>query len=639
LANVFDQFDNSAPWTAYRNDPVVANNPRRSLTFDDLIPRGRYVFDDANGTGAPTYGTIIAPSSGANVFDRFDVPSGDYSAVAAKFGGVPDKADPRIGNPQELTFAEKYIAPVLDKLGGALQSDSGATGAVVRAVLNDGNAKGAFLGRFFQGAADPGTAVMQAAANLLPDASGIPQAVNAAVGRNEREYQAARAEAGSTGFDPMRTLGNITVTAPVPIAPGTPGTLLGTIAKGAGQGAVGGFVQPVTDDVPSYWRQKLADVGKGAVTGAVAAPVMNALARVVSPNASTNPELALLKSEGVEPTIGQTLGGAFNAAEEKAQSLPILGDAITWARNRAKGQFNNAVLNRTLAPIGESVEGSGQTAIRAAGDKLSSAYDDALSQLPHVNFNTSEFNREFGKLLYMGQRLPTADLRQAFNDVVNDTVLSRMSPNGSMLGSAFKDVDSELGQIASNYSRSSVASERNLGAAVSEMQTALMNQIRRTNPNVAAGLDAADAGWAQLVRAEQAGKMGKNTAGVFTPAQYNAAVSALDDSVRRRAVARGTALGQDIGNAAQSILGNKYPDSGTVGRALLATGALASGAANPAIPVALTAGAAAYLPPVQNALRALVMARPDVAPRVANYLRQIALPAAYGSGLLATEAQ
>jgi hypothetical protein len=634
--------------------------------------------DDPNGPWNDYRPTRSAPNYSAIAASYGGVPdSVDYSAMAARYGGVPDgpqsaagafddlipkrtgtfddlipanaengpwnefvapKRDPRIGRPEELTFAERYIAPVLDAVGNAVASDTGTVGALARAIGNNGNLRGGAAGRFFQGAADPGTAIAQVAANLLPDSTGIPESVNRAISAKEREYQAARAAAGSTGFDPLRVAGNLAVTAPIPLGAASAETLLGTAAKGAVQGAVGGAVQPVTNDVPGFWRQKLKDVATGALSGAVAAPLMNAAARVVSPRASTNPDIAALRSQGIEPTIGQTLGGAFNAAEEKAQSLPIMGDAIAMARNRARGQFNNSRINAALEPIGESVEGTGQAAIRAAGDKLSAAYDDAISRLPHVNFDSPEFNQDFGKLLHMGERLPTADLRREFSNIVNDTILSNMSPNGAILGGTFKNVDSELGQIARNYGRSSVASERNLGAAVEELQKALMGQVRRDFPEIASKLDAADAGWARLVRLEQAGKAAKKTGGVFTPGQYIDAISSLDKSVRRRAVSRGTAMDQSFANAAQSVLGNKYPDSGTAGRALLATGALGSALYNPAIPAGLAAGAAMYLPPAQNALRALILKRPDAAPRVANYLRQVlALPAAYGAGMAATQ--
>lgn len=82
-----------------------------------------------------------------------------------------------------------------------------------------------------------------------------------------------------------------------------------------------------------------------------------------SPNASTNADLQLLKGAGVQPTIGQTLGGWVNSIEEKAQSLPIVGDAITAARNRAKEQFNNADINRASGAVGVNVPGAGQDAV------------------------------------------------------------------------------------------------------------------------------------------------------------------------------------------------------------------------------------------------------------------------------------
>ncbi|HZZ91984.1 MAG TPA: hypothetical protein VFE23_05435 [Usitatibacter sp.] len=47
----------------------------------------------------------------------------------------------------------------------------------------------------------------------------------------------------------------------------------------------------------------------------------------------------------------------------------------------------------------------------------------------------------------MAQRLP-AGTRQQFNDTLNDVVLNRMSPNGSMLGDFYKSADSELGVIS-----------------------------------------------------------------------------------------------------------------------------------------------------------------------------------------------
>ena len=152
----------------------------------------------------------------------------------------------------------------------------------------------------------------------------------------------------------------------------------------------------------------------------------------------------------------------------------------------------------------------------------------------------------------------------------------------------------------------------------------LNQQMQRSNPQVATAMASIDEGWANLVRVEAAAKAGKNASGVFTPAQLNAAVQAADSSVRGRSVARGTALMQDLGDAGQSVLGSNVPDSGTVGRLLLGGGALSAGLANPAIPIGLAAGAAAYSKPVQSILNAVLSSRPDIAAPMGNFVSNYA---------------
>ena len=125
-----------------------------------------------------------------------------------------------------------------------------------------------------------------------------------------------------------------------------------------------------------------------------------------------------------------------------------------------------------------------------------------------------------------------------------------------------------------------------------------------------------------MVRIEGAGTAAKAKEGVFTPGQLLNAIRQNDSSVRDRATSRGAALMQDWATQGQKVLGDKYPDSGTAGRMFLGGGALASGAVNPAIPIALAGGAAAYTSPIQKALVAAVSKRPKDAARLAAMLRQ-----------------
>jgi hypothetical protein len=383
----------------------------------------------------------------------------------------------------------------------------------------------------------------------------------------------------------------------------------------------------VTDEgraAADFWTEKLKQGGLGAATGAGTSLLGGMLARIISPKASVNPDLDLLRSEGVQTTIGQTLGGAANRAEERLTSLPLVGDRIAAMRNKAIDQFNEAAINRSVAPIGEKVKGFGQDAVAEAGDKLSAAYNKALGSVNHVNFDTPKFNADLGELQQM-VRAPgglTPTLADKFDRIFKEQVLRRMSPNGSIAGSDLKKVDSELGELGTKWKKSSTTSETELGDAILQLKALLTDEVKAAHPQVAAALKAADTGWANLVRVEGASSRAVNSEGRFTPGQLGGAVKAADRSVRDRATGRGEALMQDLVNAG-SMLGNRVPDSGTAGRLAWGAGALAAGGLSPAIPVGLAAGAAAYTAPVQNALVALLRNRPGKAPEVANYLRRL----------------
>lgn len=405
----------------------------------------------------------------------------------------------------------------------------------------------------------------------------------------------------------------------VPGAQGLAGTLL--------TGAATGALEPVASGESRLKNAAVGAAGAGAGYG-----LAKGISRVVSPNASTNPALQMLQDEGVNPTIGQTLGGTANKLEQKLTSVPILGDAIQSARGRAAGEFNNAAINRATAPIGVKIEGSGQEAVQAAGDALSHAYNNVLGQIPHVTLD-SQFAQDLTQLQGMATNL-VPDMAKKFDKTLKDVVLSRVSPQGSMLGDVYKTIDSDLGTIASRFGKSQVASEQEFGESVFQLKNLLKQQMERSNPQVADTLNAIDYGWANLVRVEGAAKSAKQLEGVFSPAQLNMAIQAADDSVRKRAVSRGTALMQDLGNAGQSVLGNTVPDSGTAGRTMAGIGALATGFLHPAIPVGLAAGSAAYTPAAQKILNAAVSARPAIAEPIGAAIANLANPAGLSGAVM-----
>lgn len=501
------------------------------------------------------------------------------------------------------------------------------------------------MDRFAVGAMDPVAGASQLIEHVLPE--GANKAMRTAsnyllrkIGRTDRlpeggtdqlareresAYQAAR---GDAGLDGWRLAGNVLSPVNLVAASRLPAaaSLAGRMGLGAAAGAGTAALAPVTSG--DFTTEKVKQMAAGATGGAAFPALTSGIARVVMPKAAANPNLKLLNEAGVRPTIGQTLGGRWNTVEEKLQSVPILGDAISKARGHAMNQFNSAAINRATGKIGQKVDKIGQDGVHEAGTKIGAAYDEALSSFGGIRLD-SQFAQEASQLQNMAGNL-TPDMQKLFDKTYRDVLVGRLSPNGTLLPETFKKVDSELGHIGSQYGKSVVASEKEAGTAIKQLRTILREQAMRTNPDAAGKLKAADSAYANLVRVEGAAKAAHNNEGVFTPAQLNMAIRTADDSVRKRSVARGTALMQDLGNAGQTVLGNRVPNSGTTDRALMAGGA--GLLINPMIPAGLLAGASLYTSPLQRLLTGAVSARPQSAQAIAKALKKGA-PMTYPLGV------
>lgn len=509
--------------------------------------------------------------------------------------------------------------------------------------------------KFLKGAMDPLDAGAQMLHNALPtdlvssidrinnyiaDKTGlvgkVPEGgMNQFVTDNEKAYQDKRSAAGEDGIDGYRLAGNIASTivpaSKIPMA----ATLPARIGVGAGTGAAFGALQPVVnagdrnlsslvtgEEKKDFWEEKGKQAKIGAAFGAIAPVVLSSASRLISTKASTNPMLEALRDSGVQPTIGQALGGRAAAVEEKLRSVPIVGDMIDRARNQTLETFNKSAISKALEHIGGKADEIGQEGVKKAGDSISKYYDDALSKIKGVPLDAS-FQSNLLQLTSMAKNL-IPEMQKKFNKTVDDIVIGRASPSGSLLPEVYKKVDSEIGLVASRYGKSSSASEQELGDALSQVQNLLKQQMLRHNPHVSRQLESADAAWANLVRIEGAAKSAKNNGGIFTPAQLNAAIQSADDSVRGRSVSRGTALMQGFGNAGQKVIGSKVPDSGTAGRIGWGAGLVGAGAVNlPVTAAVLGTGAGLYTRPVQNALVKLIANRPASANSIAQMVREL----------------
>lgn len=530
---------------------------------------------------------------------RFQMPDGRVARFEVPEGTTPEQAQalmeqamPSVAKP--LTRTEKVQTGAADIVHGGAQL---LTKMLPEGVVKAGNDFNNWL-------ADKTGLVAK-----LPE-GGVDQQVR----QREADYQARRAAAGETGFDGWRMVGG---TVPALLTPQLrAATLPGQMALGAGYGAFSSAMAPVTQG--DFAEEKTKQVATGTLLGAAAPVVVNGVSRLVSPKASVNPDLKLLKQEGVKPTIGQTLGGAANTIEEKATSLPLVGDAIASARNRAKEQFNQAAINRVTAPLGKKVDGVGTEAVKKAGDLAADAYDAAKAQLGGFRIDQAA-RTQLNSLRMLASRGLEGRERTVFNGYFKDYIQNK---NG-LTAEAFKQLDSKLSNDIARYAGSSDAYQKNLGDALKEVQSIIRDNAIRANPQAASAMKAADQAWANLVRLEGASVAAKGTEGVFTPGQLMTAVRGADKSVRDRATARGTALMQDLAGAGTRVLGNKVPDSGTAGRLLPFGAGLAAATVDPLTTgLALGGGLAAYSQPFQSLLRGAVSSRPQFAQPLSDALRK-----------------
>jgi hypothetical protein len=321
------------------------------------------------------------------------------------------------------------------------------------------------------------------------------------------------------------------------------------------------------------------------------------------------------------------LGGAFKTAEEKAQSLPIVGSAITGAKERGIQDLNRAAFDRALKPLGEKLPKGvvGREAVEFTSEKLSQAYDDVLGKIGEIAPD-QEMIRDFNRIGGSIANLPKDKLEQ-FVRVLQNEVAGRIQ-GGALSAESLKAAESNIGQAARGYMKSPDYDQRMLGRALQDAQAALRETVQRQAPQYANELKAVNRGWANFLRPQRASTSVAAEEGVFSPAQLHNSVKALDSSRNKASFAKGNALMQDLSEPAKKVMQDQTRNSGTADRALQA-GMLMSLATHPlktgAGLAASIPAAAMYSRPGVAAMEALLTSRQQVADPVAEFVRRSGL--------------
>lgn len=490
------------------------------------------------------------------------------------------------------------------------------------------------LASIAQGIRDPFDAAAQMLAHKFPETSqaldqnpaiqslgldnNAPQKMDQGIASREAAYQAQRG--GTQDADWPRIGGNIAGTLPLAMATAPiKAGLLGKAAIGGATGAGFGTLQPVTDPKADFWKTKEDQAKQGGMIGAVAGPGMELAARAIAPRVSS--AVQNLMNRGVTPTPGQISGGWVKGLEDKATSIPLLGDIIKSGQRRAVDDLNRAAYKEALNPIGaKASKVAGRAGVDDTALKLESFYD---SKMPGLSLQLDEPLQQQLKDIANSANLPQAQSDQ-LGRLIQHHVFSKM-PEGSMEGKAAQGAISDLSREASGYSTDSSFDNRRLGGALNNVVDSMRSALERSNPAAAQDLASANNGYANYARIRDAASRTGSKSGVFSPAQLQAAVRAGDKSAGKGAFARGNARMQNLSDDAVKVLGNDYPDSGSVGRAMLPLmmgGGLAGAYATP---WALAGAGAAlpYTPIGQKAVAALMASRPSWAQPVADTVRSI----------------
>jgi hypothetical protein len=471
--------------------------------------------------------------------------------------------------------------------------------------MSTGEKFAAGMGKHFS---DIGTAVKQA----IPGSSVTRQTVDETRALEAPLMQTTPARVGYMA-------GAVSTGLPAAMLPGA-GSLIGAAAYGGGLGAL----TPVGEG-----ESVASNAGLGALGGVAGNALGRATSQAIAP--TMNKPAAAMVGNGITLTPGQRLGGGWKRAEDAMTSMPVIGDSIKSAQRRSFEEFNAAIADRALTKIGGKLPPGtmGREAVAYTEKALGDAYESAINRIGSVRADP-QFVSDIGKLQTMLKASPMPkDVQAQFVKVVNSQMLGKFQGQGAITGRTFKEMESEIGRLATRYGADASVDKQLLGDALQEAQAMLRGLLERSaGPDLAKDVKAVNSGWAEFKRMQRAAGMVGAKEGVFSPEQYMSAVKALDKSKDKGAFARGSALGMDIADPAVKAMGSTVPDSGTPFRTLMANpvqGAVSTAIGSPLM--------ALYSRPAQNALQMLMSGqRPALATKAAAEL-QMAAPTLSALGI------
>ena len=307
--------------------------------------------------------------------------------------------------------------------------------------------------------------------------------------------------------------------------------------------------------------ERLPSAAASGAIGAVAGPVVQKVAPAITEKASE------LIKKGVQLTPGQAVGGssllgtALQRTEERvADTVPILGDAVRGAFDRATAGFNRAAVTEALAPlkvkVPKNLEGD---ALIAFGDKtLSTAYGRTLgkTKIENVLPLSSELN------------VITKDLDDDIAKDIKNRVakyITKKFKSGVMSGQDIKRAQTFLRRDIQRLRKEQSDIGARKADALEDVRSVFSAELQKQNPAQAAVLNNIDKSYGNF-KVVEAAAIRRTQDEAFLPSDLLQASRRSDVGRNKTRFATGQARMQNLGRTAQEVMGNRTPNSGTAAR-------------------------------------------------------------------------
>jgi len=539
------------------------------------VPRAE--FDKRMGMAPARPAEPKAPAKGRGsmadpyrVGTRYKVGSPEYQREVAKIplgsyfsdpqGNLRQRINPGAGQPIRKRNVERVSGWEREVTGGVANINRGLL------IGDEGSAVLGTIGNVLSGKVGPTTK------NPLSIVNGLGNSFNNELAK-QRSYE--------DDFDKRRPwlAAGLQTTGMIPTlfvpggAPAQATTRTGVVVNTAGNAALQAGASGLLDR--GTYQERAGQGSVNALVGGVGGAVVG---RVIAPKTVKPPAMSggakpqnVLRDAGVSLTPGQRMGGFAKNAEDLAMRAPIIGPAISGARNRGVESLNRSVALQAVAPVGKGIPKTvkpGYDTVRYVDEVLGNAYDDAFDMVPTVALD-AQLSDDLTKIAERSVDLPES-MGGTFERIIKDR-LTRLGKAG-LSGRDVKQVASEIGDLAAEYR---AKGENTMADMLDDVRQSLGGLVGRNNPEAGALIAKADEGWGIYKMLNSAAGKADARGGVYTPGQLTTAVRA---GARRQGVnmaGKGEGRLQDLSSAAQQVMPDGFGNPGTAN--VLGLGALGVG--------------------------------------------------------------